>query len=449
MNVFGTDGLRDAVDGPLLQPAFVRRFGRAVARWAIRRHPAGESRLHAIIGRDTRYSGEAIFQHLAGGLSEEGIGILDAGICPTPAVATAVRDLDLDLGLVITASHNPAGDNGIKIFGSAGAKLSEASESDIEGELASISESGVLPGGVPVRQYEARRHYLKSLGSLLPPGALMGMGIVVDASNGATFQTTAECLLSAGASVTRLHHDPDGHNINAACGSEFPQSLQQAVVTSGAALGIAHDGDGDRVILCDARGQLVSGDAILALLAIHMAEKGWLDRRGLVATVMSNLALEATLSPHSIHVHRAGVGDRQVFFKMRELGIQLGGESSGHIISMRHLPTGDGLLAALLVLQAMTHKGRSLSELAAVYKPFPQQVLNLAVSAKPELNSLPGLQSDLSALEADLRPRGRLLLRYSGTEQKIRLLVEGDDETLARSAMDRLKTIVTSHLPVS
>lgn len=449
MNVFGTDGLRDAVGGPLLQPAFVQRFGRAVARWAKRRHPQKPSRLHAIIGRDTRHSGEAIFHQLARGLWEEGVGVLDAGVCPTPAVATAVRDLDLDLGLVITASHNPATDNGIKLFGCAGAKLSDACEADIERELVSIPEGGGSPGGVPVRQYEARRHYLEALAGLLPEGALMGMKMVVDASNGATFQTTAERLGIAGATVTRLHHEPDGHNINAECGSEYPLSLQNAVRETGAAIGIAHDGDGDRVILCDANGHLVSGDAILALLAIHLAGQGQLAEKGLVATVMSNLALEATLQPHGIRVHRTGVGDRQVFFKMRELGIHLGGESSGHIISMRHLPTGDGLLAALLVLQAMTHSGRSLGDLAAVYTPFPQKILNLKVSAKPDLHAMQGLQDALASLEGDLRPKGRLLLRYSGTEPKIRLLVEADGESLAQDAMERLRAIVMAHLPIA
>jgi phosphoglucosamine mutase len=448
MTVFGTDGLRDSVEGPLLEPRFVQRFARGLARWAKQRHSDKAARLHAIIGRDTRGSGEAIFHHLAQGLGDEGIGVLDGGICPTPAVATAVRDLNLELGLVITASHNPASDNGIKVFGSSGAKLSDASEREIEAEIAATMATALRVGGTPVRQYEARRHYLEALAGILPEGALMGLSIVVDASNGATFQTTAELLAKLGARITRIHHTPDGANINADCGSEHPASLQATVLETTADLGIAHDGDGDRVILCDHAGEVINGDALLALLALHWAKQGWLTHGGLVATVMSNLALDATLRQHGIHVHRAGVGDRQVFFKMRDLGLHLGGESSGHIISLRHLPTGDGLLAALLVLRAMTDTGQTLRDLASVYTPYPQLVRNLKVTSKPDLVELGDLQSALRDLEADLGDEGRLLLRYSGTEPKIRLLVEAGDPDRARHAMDRLYQIVTAHLPV-
>jgi phosphoglucosamine mutase len=449
MKVFGTDGLRDSVNGPLLDPQFVQRFGRAVARWAKLRHPNSDSRLHAIIGRDTRASGKAIFHALADGLAGEGIGLFDAGICPTPAISMAVRELDLELGFAITASHNPATDNGIKIFGPGGSKLPDGEETAIENLIAELELNDAPIQSHPVRQYEARRHYMDGYAGLLPANALMGLKIVVDASNGATYQTTAELLQRFGAYVTAIHHSPDGENINAACGSEYPYTLRTTVREIGADLGIAHDGDGDRLILCDHRGDVLSGDALLAILATHWAAKSALPNNGIVATVMSNLALDKVLESAGICVHRCGVGDRQVFFKMREHGISLGGESSGHIISLAHLPTGDGLLAALLVLRAQTEKQQSLRDIASIFTPFPQSICNLKVRSKPSMEQLPALQEALRELENKLGNDGRLLLRYSGTEPKVRLLVEAATEELTTSTMDELKNLVHEHLPIS
>lgn len=448
MKVFGTDGLRDSIDGPLLQPVFLQRFTRAVANWAKSRQPNKQGRLHAIIGRDTRQSGQSLFLQISNVLADEQIGVFDAGVCPTPAVAMAVRDLDLELGIAITASHNPATDNGIKLFGPGGAKLSDAAELDIESRFPPEGSLQVLPNA-PARQYDARRHYLQAYKGILPHGSLMGMKIVVDASNGATYQTTAEHLSELGAAVERLSHHPDGQNINLECGSEHPQRLQKAVCASGADLGIAHDGDGDRLVLCDASGQLLDGDTILAILATQWAKAGLLPNRGIVSTIMSNCGLDTALANEGIRLHRAGVGDRQVFFKMRELGLALGGESSGHIISTHHLPTGDGLLAALLVLRCMIDSGKPLADLASIYTPFPQLLRNLKVSDKPDLEDIPHLQNGLRSLSGDLGQRGRVLLRYSGTEPKIRLLVEADSTDLANRTMQDLHALVHQTLPVA
>jgi phosphoglucosamine mutase len=448
MRYFGTDGIRDRVKGPLLEPNFVHRLGRAVGQWILQ-SPAAASH-HVAIGRDTRSSAGYLFLALARGLHREGIRLFDAGICPTPAVATAVRDLGLDCGIVITASHNPASDNGIKLFGPGGCKLRETEEEAIEHLLDAIppqqEETSLTP---PVRYYEARRHYLKGYEQLLPDQSLMGLRIVLDCANGATSRTSGEMLEHFGAQVIPFGASPDGENINANVGSEHPEVICRAVREHQADLGIAHDGDGDRVILCDAAGKVVDGDAVLAILASGWARRDALPRRTVVATVMSNLGLDRCLGEVGVKVERVGVGDRQVFYAMRDHGYVLGGESSGHFIAMNHLPTGDGLLAALLVLREMVAGQRPLAELAARFRPFPQRLVNLPVKHKPELASLPELQAGLADLTRSLGQRGRILLRYSGTEPKIRLLAEAEDQDLVDSTLDELQRLVRAHLPVA
>ncbi|HKJ90498.1 MAG TPA: hypothetical protein VJ960_05155, partial [Oceanipulchritudo sp.] len=303
MKYFGTDGIRDRCDGPLLAPEFVHRLGRALGKW-IQRTPRPAS-AHVIIGRDTRSTGSDIFQVLARGLHQEGIRIFDAGICPTPAIASSVISLGLDLGIVITASHNPARDNGIKLFGNDGAKLTEVSEAEIEALVDALDDAAPpFESTPPVKFHEARRHYIESYAGMLPENALMGMRLVLDSANGSTFQSSGECLTGFGAQVINLADTPDGSNINHGVGSEHPEVIAAATRHHEADLGISHDGDGDRVILCDGSGNILDGDAVLAILGNGWARRSALPGQVLVATIMSNLGLDACLSPAGVKVHR-------------------------------------------------------------------------------------------------------------------------------------------------
>lgn len=448
MKYFGTDGIRDRSDGPLLAPQFVYRLGRAVGKWLRRTHRSASP--HVIIGRDTRSSGKDIFQALARGLHQEGIRIFEARVCPTPAVASSVISLGLDLGIVITASHNPARDNGIKLFGNDGAKLTEASESELETIVDALDPADPsFATSPPVKFHEARRHYIESYAKMLPENALMGMRIVLDSANGATFQSSGECLTGFGAQVMAIADTPDGSNINLGVGSEHPEIIAAATRQHQADLGISHDGDGDRVILCDGSGNILDGDAVLALLGNGWARRNDLPGQLLVATIMSNLGLDACLSPAGVRVHRVGVGDRQVYYAMKECGASLGGEASGHFISLKHLPTGDGLLAVLLILREMLAQDKSLAALTSLYEPFPQMKKNLPVAEKPDLDTIVPLQADLDSIRDRLGDRGRILLRYSGTEPKIRLLAEAPDESLASNTLGELEAVVRKHLPVA
>ncbi len=447
MEYFGTDGIRDGVNGPLLQEDFVFQLGKAVAQW-IQKQSTGKTQ-HVIIGRDTRASGEQLMIALAKGLHTEGIRVFNAGICPTPAVAAAIRMLGLDMGFVITASHNPATDNGIKLFGPGGCKLSIDDEVQIEANLMQLasekSAGAVVP---PMRSFEARRHYLNAFQDLLPANALMGKKVAIDCANGSTFRTTPDLIRKLGAQVFLCGTEPDGSNINAWVGSEFPDVIRGCVLNNEADLGIAHDGDGDRVLLCDSKGTVLDGDAVLAILGTGMAQRGELVTNTVVATIMSNLGLDRCLKEAGVNLERVGVGDRQVYFRMKEKGHVLGGESSGHFIAMKHLPTGDGMLAALLVLNEMILSGKPLDELAAAYRPFPQCKKNIPVKTQPPLEEINELQQALQELEQSIPQGGRILLRYSGTQPMIRLLSEAADQQIAEQVLARLEEIVIRHLPV-
>ncbi len=443
---FGTDGIRDAVDGPLLAEPFVRRVGAAVGSLLAERH--GGKPLHVVIGRDTRESGVRIALWLTEGLASRGIHVFDAGVVPTAAVALSVRDLEVDMGIVVTASHNPATDNGIKLFGRGGYKLTEEEERVIERLIEKIPEPPPVNGPPAVYAYDARRHFKHFARSLLHENSLVGMSLVVDSGHGATIATSGDVLEELGARVFRIGCASDGTNINADCGSEHPEQLAAAVREHRAAAGFAHDGDGDRVIVVDETGDVVDGDQLLGLIALQLHRLGKLDGSTVVATVMSNQGLEAALSRHGIALDRVPVGDRNVLHRMIETGAVFGGESSGHIICRRHLPTGDGLVAALEILAVMLATRKPLSVLRAEVPLFPHRLVNLAVSEKPPLDSLPGLQEELAAIAAELGPRGRTLVRYSGTEPKVRLLAEAESPALVDSVLDRLRAAAARHLPV-
>ncbi len=400
-----------------------------------------------LIGRDTRASGPGLVAAVAAGLRAGGLAPVSLGVTPTPAVARAVRARGARLGVVVTASHNPAADNGIKFFATDGLKLSDADEAEIE---ALMPAADAVPAwrGAPVPMEEnGTAAYVADLASALTAGALAGWRIVVDAANGATAGTTPEVLRRLGAEVAALGVSPDGLNINAGVGSEHPEQLAREVVAHGARLGVAHDGDGDRCILCDETGAVLDGDEILAILALDALRRGALAVKTLVVTVQSNLGLDAAVSAGGGRVERTDVGDRHVLAKLLSSGATLGGESSGHIIDLNVSPTGDGLAAAMGIIAVMRATGRPLSELRRVLKKFPQGTRNIKVAEKKPLAECVTLSAEIAAVERELGAGGRVMARFSGTESKLRLLVEAGDDALVMSALNRLESAARRDLP--
>lgn len=440
---FGTDGVRGTYGGPVINERFAERLGVAAGRYASRLADSGSMRV--VMGRDTRSSGESLLDAVASGLSSVGMDCLILGIVPTPAVSAAVIRERASLGVVITASHNPASDNGIKFFGPNGFKLSDAQELEIE---------RLLPKEAPTfitrrtQNADGVAPYLATVSGILPMGALKGWRIVMDTANGATCLTSPGVLRELGAEVVGIGDAPDGRNINAGVGSEHAELLAARVRATSAQVGIAHDGDGDRCIFCDERGDVLDGDEVLALLALDALRRGTLNHKILVITVQSNLGVDTAVRAAGGRVVRTAVGDRYVIERMLTEGANLGGESSGHIICSDISPTGDGLVAALKVLGVMLDTGKPLSELRRGLRKFPQATINLRVKEKRELSLLPHLPMAIQAVEQELGDRGRILVRYSGTEPKLRLLVEGPTEAIVKSCIARLETVARTDLEV-
>jgi len=437
---FGTDGVRGPYGGSVVNEGFAFRLGLAVAAWL-------PNKGRVLIGHDTRSSGAPLEAALAAGLRAGGMEPVSLGVVPTPAVSRAVRAEGAALGVVITASHNPAGDNGIKFFGPGGMKLTDQQEEQIERHLSDAPVAIRTAEPVPVVT-GAVANYLAAMQALLPPASLAGWRIVLDTANGATCATSPVVLRALGATVTGLGDAPDGRNINAGVGSEHPEQLAARVRSTGARLGIAHDGDGDRCVLCDERGGVLDGDEILTLLALHALERGRLVKQTLVVTVQSNLGVDAVLAAAGGRVVRSSVGDRYVIERMRAEGATLGGESSGHIICSDISPTGDGLVAALKVIEVMLASGRPLSELRRTLKKFPQLTATVTVRDKKPLESLPKLTAAIRAVESELGSQGRVLVRWSGTEPKLRLLVEGESEAQVQAHLERLLAAARAGLGV-
>lgn len=434
---FGTDGVRGPYGGPLVNEAFAARLGFAAAQWARRSGTV-------LIGRDTRASGQSLAEAVARGLRAGGLDPVMLGIVPTPAVSRAVRAHGARLGVVVTASHNPAGDNGIKFFGAGGMKLTDEDEAAIEQLLPEAAPQDGVPAGV----VEAAAEYVAMAAGLLPPGALGGWRMVVDTAHGATSSTTPAVLRRLGAHVVGVGDSPDGTNINDGVGSEHPERLAARVLAEGARIGVAHDGDGDRCVLCDEKGVVLDGDEILTILASHALARGALPNRTLVVTVQSNLGVDAAINAAGGRVVRSAVGDRYVIERMVAEGATLGGESSGHIICSDIAPTGDGLVAALKVIEVMLATGQPLSALRGVLRKFPLQTCALVVREKLPLEALPGLRAEIQTLEGELGSRGRVLVRYSGTEPKLRLLVEGPTSAVVAAGMARLEAAARRELVV-
>jgi len=441
---FGTDGVRGRFGDSVMNPEFVRRLANAAGRHVGAGLGAGPKR--ALIGRDTRGSGPTLEAAVAEGLAAAGWDVGLLGVVPTPAVSLAGRELGAQLGVVITASHNPADDNGVKFFAGTGFKLPDAEEAAIE--VLMEVDVPATPHGAITRVDAGRDHYVERALQLLPTGALAGWRIVVDTANGATWGTTPAVLAKLGAELVQLGAAPDGRNINAGVGSEHPEQLAARVRETDACLGLAHDGDGDRVVFCDETGAVLDGDEVMTFLALGMLARGELVNRTLVVTVQSNLGVDAALAAAGGRVVRTNVGDRYVSEGLQREGAVLGGESSGHFIFPRVSPAGDGLAAALEVLRVMRDTGKPLSELRQALQKFPQQTRNLKLQAKPPLESLPQVQQLLHDAGAKLGAAGRVMIRYSGTEPKIRLLVEARSEAVVSEWMQRAEAAVRADLTV-
>ena len=443
--LFGTDGIRGTANKHPVTPEVALRLGRA-AGFLMSRDKS--SRACFVIGRDTRRSGPMLEAALCAGLNSVGVDVLLAGEIPTPAVAFLVRDQKAAGGVVISASHNPSNDNGLKLFAGDGYKLDDSLEERIEDLILLDEIEGFRPEGGAVGSIrnlpDAVHRYGTFAKASVPGMSLHGLHIAVDCANGASFQTTPDVLRELGASLSLFHAEPDGMNINAGCGSTHPEEISRIVKETGAQIGISHDGDADRLVLCDETGAILEGDEILAMTAIDALGRGLLSEKTLVATVMSNFGLDECISAAGGRVLRTAVGDRYVVEAMRKGGFSIGGEQSGHLIFRDHGTTGDGLLAALQVFRIMTECGRPLSELRHCLKKFPQAQRNLRVKEKPSLDSLEDVATLVKETEMALAGSGRVLLRYSGTEPKVRLLIEGRDESMINDAADRIAAALTA-----
>jgi phosphoglucosamine mutase len=435
---FGTDGIRGRAGVDPVTAAFAEKLGRALVR------VLGADRPVIAIGRDTRASGPLLEAALARGLAGAGAEVRLLGVLPTPGVAAYVAAHGLTAGAVISASHNPADDNGIKFFSGDGFKLPDETECAIEQQL--DAPAGGTRGSV-VTDAAAKDLYVAHALRSLPDGlSLRGLRIAVDCANGASCETTPSALRALGAEVHAFHATPDGHNINAGCGSTVASEISRLVKEAGARVGLSHDGDADRLLLCDETGDPLDGDELLAMAALELLRRGELAGRTVVATVMSNLGLDEALEQAGGKVIRTAVGDRYVLAAMRAGGFVLGGEQSGHMIFLRHGTTGDGLVSALQIFRLMAESGKPLSQLRKVLRKYPQAQRAVAVHRKPPLDSLPEVQAAVTAAEQALAPRGRVLVRYSGTEPKLRILLEGREATLLEDHADRIATAVQQTL---
>ncbi len=431
--LFGTDGIRGAANDYPLTAEGAFGIGRAVASL----FDTANQTTKIIIGKDTRESGAMIEKALADGICSIGADVRLCGILPTPAVAYLTASVDAAAGIVISASHNPFYDNGIKIFDADGYKLSDAKEDEIEGLVYADSDQNTRRKSNPIcgdiqTLADASERYLGFLQNTLPGATpLDGIHIILDCSNGATYTVAPELFQRLGAQVEAINIDPDGKNINANCGSEHPQSLIDAVISQKAAVGLAFDGDGDRLVAIDEQGQVISGDRILAVCARRLKRKGLLKNNLVVSTVMSNLGLRLALKELGIDHSMTQVGDRYVIEQMRASGAIIGGEDSGHMIFLDQHTTGDGMLTAMRLLETMQEENKPLSELSQIMTVLPQILLNVAVLSKPAIEGVPQIMDAIRSVEGRLGEKGRVLVRYSGTQPLCRVMVEGprQDET--------------------
>ena len=441
--LFGTDGIRALANAAPLTTELAFRLGRQLVATLLEHHRVDKLRL--VVGRDTRQSGPMLECALVSGALSAGADVFAVGVLPTPGIAHLTRHLDAHGGVVISASHNPFEDNGIKIFSSTGAKFPDAWEDEIENRLAQ-ADLAPKPTGADVGRWVLHRHAAEAeyaahaVGTF--PFDLRGLHIVLDCANGATYRVAPRVFEALGARVTILGAEPDGQNINLDCGALHPAGVQERVRATGADLGLAFDGDGDRLICVDERGEVRDGDYVLAVCARHLAAADRLRGGVLVTTVMANLGLEHSLREAGIRTIKTQVGDRYVLEEMVRIGANLGGEQSGHLLFLDHTSTGDGIVSALQLLAVMRETGQPLSALAACLTKFPQVLVNVPVRRKPPLESIEGLTPRLEALEGRMNGAGRILLRYSGTELLARVMVEGQEQTEIEKIAHELAGII-------
>jgi phosphoglucosamine mutase len=445
--LFGTDGIRGEANRYPMDSAVAFSVGQAITR--VLRKPNHRTRV--IIGKDTRISGYMLESSLEAGITSMGGDPYLAGVLPTPGIAFATYSMRADAGIVISASHNPFQDNGIKVFGGGGYKLSDEQENVIE----ELILEGKLPQMVPAvaemgqafRLNDVHGRYIVFLKNTLPRDlSLEGMKIVLDTANGATYKVAPETFWELGAKVETIHANPNGLNINDKCGSQHTGDLRKKVVETGSSVGLAFDGDGDRLIAVDEKGREITGDQILIICGRMLKEQGRLKNDLLVSTVMSNMGLRVACEKYGFKHHAAKVGDRYVLEDMQRLGSVLGGEDSGHMIFLDHHTTGDGILTAIQLLAAMVRSGKPLSELAALMDVFPQKLINVDVKSKPDIATVPQVAEVIEQVEAELGGSGRVLVRYSGTQNMCRVMVEASSEEQTNKCCTMIADVVKKAL---
>lgn len=443
--LFGTDGVRGLANEALTAPLALK-LGQAAATVLTQNKRSEQRRPTAIIGRDPRVSGEMLAAAMAAGMASKGVDVLRVGVIPTPGLAFLTDDYGADIGVMISASHNPMPDNGIKFFSAGGKKLADAVEDEIEQAMASLAEGGPTGTGIGriiEESSDAHVRYLDHLAeSVTVP--LSGIKVVVDCANGAASKIAPAAYAAAGAEVVPIFNEPNAYNINDNAGSTHIDQIQKAVVEHGADVGLAHDGDADRCLAVDAEGNVVDGDQIMAILALGMKEKSSLRENTLVATVMSNLGLKLAMQREGIDVRETKVGDRYVLEELNAGEYSLGGEQSGHIVVPSRATTGDGTLSGLLIMERMAETGKSLKELASVMTVLPQVLINVPVSDKSLILDAQEVKDAIAHAEDELGVHGRVLLRPSGTEELFRVMVEAAEKEHARKVAGRLAAVVAA-----
>lgn len=450
--LFGTDGIRGTANQWPMTPETVVKIGQAIGFLLQKQgsHAPGIAR-KVVIGKDTRLSGYMIEQALASGLNSMGIFVQLVGPLPTPGIGYLTRTMRAAAGIVISASHNPFHDNGIKVFGPDGFKISDNMEKEIERLVLEEDLTALLPPSKEIgrtrRIEDSQGRYIVYVKGTFPlEYTLDGMRIVLDTANGASYKVAPSVFQELGAEVIQLGDDPNGTNINDKVGALYPQKLAEAVTQYRADVGISLDGDADRVIMVDEKGEIVNGDRILAICALHMKERGLLKNNTLVATQMSNFGLEKRMNEAGIKLVKTGVGDKYVVDEMRKNGYNLGGEQSGHIIFLDHTTTGDGCIAALSVLAVMKQTGKKMSELNHVFEDVPQVLINCRVKRRTELGEIAGYNDLIRSIEKKLNGDGRVFVRFSGTEPVIRVLVEGPNKTQISQFAEEIASFLEKEL---
>ncbi|MBN1142651.1 MAG: phosphoglucosamine mutase [Deltaproteobacteria bacterium] len=445
--LFGTDGVRGEANRYPMNAETAFAIGQAVVYILKQEH----AHPRVVIGKDTRISGYMLESSLEAGITSMGGNPYLVGVLPTPGIAFAAQCMRAAAGVVISASHNPYQDNGIKIFSGSGFKLSDEQEAAIEDLMLSNTLHTLVPAakdmGQAFRLDDVKGRYIVFLKNAFPRDlSIEGMKIVLDTANGATYKVAPETFWELGAEVETIHHAPNGININDRCGSQHTGDLRKRVVDSGAAIGLAFDGDGDRLIAVDEKGREITGDQILLICALMLKKQGQLKNDLVVSTVMSNLGLRVACRKYGFRHHASQVGDRHVLEDMLKLGGVIGGEDSGHMIFLHHHTTGDGILTALQLLAAMVRTGRPLSELAAMMDIFPQKLINVDVKSKPDLATMPQVLAAIERVEKELGEEGRVLVRYSGTQNMCRVMVEGPSKAMTDKFCQEIAEVVKTAL---